>query len=85
MSKRKPLDPSKTTPRSLWTDAKDHLTGARLLVDNSKAAETVARAERQKARRNPLMQPTVLLVCSSLEAGFKTYLNHHGGTTGPPA
>lgn len=54
-------------------------------MDNSKAAETVARAEGQKARRNPLMQPTVLLVCSSLEAGFKTYLNHHGGTTGPPA
>ncbi len=68
------LDPSKTNPATLWTDAKHMRIGAEVLI----AALTEANAGGDEDRVKQLMHPTMLLVCSSIEAGFKSYLNFTG-------
>ena len=75
---KKRVDPSKTNARTLWTDAKDLLIGAEVLVAASKYVKKAAMEAGEPPSRDPLLQPTLLLVCSSMEAGFKSYLHHHG-------
>ena len=77
MSKR---DPTKTTPATLWTDAKHLRIAAETLVRSRNAAKrTAAKTGQTKSvRANQLVHPIFLLVGSSIEAGFKAYLNQKG-------
>jgi hypothetical protein len=72
MGKR--LDPNKTNPATLWTDAKHMRIGAEVLI----IAIDDALARSDTTRFEQLIHPTLLLVGSSMEAGFKSYLNQQG-------
>jgi hypothetical protein len=70
------IDYSRTNAKTLWTDAKHLLVGAEIIS----AAWRDATHARDPVRAGQLMQPALLLICSSLEAGFKAYLHRNGSS-----
>jgi len=76
MGKRKPLDPGKIKPATLWIDAKHYRKAAEGLI--AMAADAASRGDEGGVRQ--LLRPTWLVICTSMELGFKAYLNRQGFT-----
>ena len=73
----KRIDPTKITPATLWTDAKHFRIATEVLVDVA-ATAAAAGGRDNETRVRQLLHPTWQLICTSIELGFKAYLNHRG-------